>query len=85
MKAYPSWVSIEPRLLPLAQRNGFGLLDDWRENVLKKIFGSSVTFASTENEVADLAKVVLELTELDPEMYALVTRDLHTRSSRNTI
>lgn len=70
MKMFPHWVSIEPRLLPLARRNGFGMLDDWREVVLKKIFTTSMNMHHPPDvEASTLAKLVLELTELDPAMY----------------
>lgn len=67
---FPSWVSVEPRLLPLARRNGFGNADDWHEMVLKRIFSSSIQqLHPPEGEAAHVAKVILELTELDPAMY----------------
>jgi len=73
MKMFPHWVSIEPRLLPLARKNGFGMLDDWREVVLKKIFTTSmILHRPPDSEASTLAKLVLELTELDPAMYAPV-------------
>lgn len=69
MKLFPSWVSIEPRLLPLARRNGFGKVDDWHEVVLKRIFSNFINLPRpSDGEATDIAKVVLELTELDPTM-----------------
>ena len=75
MKMFPQWVSVEPRLLPLARRNGFGMLDDWREVMLKRIFTTSMSThrpPSPDAEASTLAKLVLELTELDPAMYVPV-------------
>lgn len=86
MKAFPSWVSTEPRLLPLARKNGFGILEDWREVVLKNIFAKSMSSSHGphDGEAARLAKLVAELTELDPAMSARFhssTSILHTHTS----
>lgn len=79
LKMFPSWVSIEPRLLPLARRNGFGNADDWHEMVLKRIFQSSIQQQHPpEGEAAHVAKVILELTELDPAMYGNLLNSLRS-------
>jgi hypothetical protein len=85
MKDFSQWVSMEPRLLPLARRNGFGMLEDFREVVLRKIFYASMRSepASACDEANKLAKLVLEITELDPEVLVLLCTlaDLHSTST----
>lgn len=70
MKEFSVWVSTEPRLLPLARRNGFGMLEDFREVVLRKIFFASMRTdpSNAYDEAEKLAKLVAEITELDPEV-----------------
>ncbi|KAF8318966.1 hypothetical protein DL93DRAFT_259372 [Clavulina sp. PMI_390] len=69
-KSFTDYVTTEPRLLPLARRNGFGKADEWHASMLRKLFAQSLALSNpSEGEAAYIAKSLLELFQLDSEIY----------------
>jgi hypothetical protein len=65
MAQFPLALAIEPRLLPLAEANGFHMDSKYRDFVFRKMFEKPAVVS--ENRADDIVHNVRELNRLDPK------------------
>jgi hypothetical protein len=70
MSKLPVWISTEPRILPLARRNGFCIDPSYRDSIFRKLFECTLdNFGNPINNSADIVQNVKELSRIDPDMF----------------